>query len=260
MMSPWIEICRDAVVEIKAVLAAMPTIAERSQALGRGEGGDITSAIDAAVERVIVSRLEGEDVRIVSEELGVQGDGRWRVVVDPIDGSQNAERGIPYFALSVAVADGDTIDDVVFGFVHDFGPDEEWTAVRGGGAFLNGEPLDSVPGDTIDFLSIEATKASLVAEKLPALAPLTDRVRIMGAQAITFCHLAAGRTDAVACLKPSRSVDLAAAQLVARERGFSFGLVDGGTIGEHPLDLVGHSRVVAAGTPELCEQLARALR
>jgi myo-inositol-1(or 4)-monophosphatase len=259
-LRPWLEICRAAVVDSRAILARMPSIAERSRAIGQGEGGDITSAIDQAIEGAILSRLANEDVSVVSEELGLYGDGRWTVVVDPIDGSQNAERGIPYFALSVAVADGNTMDDVVFGFVYDFGANEEWTAVRGGGAFLNGSPLPPVPKrETIQFLSIEATKATLVAEKLPALAVLTDRVRIMGAQAITYCHLAAGRTDAVVCLKPSRSVDVAAAQLLVLEQGLAIHLADGGTLGEHPLDLVGRSRFVAAATPELCVQLAAAI-
>ena len=63
-------------------------------------------------------------------------------------------------------------------------------------------------------------------ESLQELAPLTDRVRVMGAQALTYCHLAAGRTDAVVCLKPSRSVDFAAAQLIVRERGFAIELID----------------------------------
>ena len=92
-----------------------------------------------------------DGVRIVSEEIGIKGEGPTTVVVDPIDGSQNAERAIPYFALCVAVAEGDTMDDVVFGFVYDFGANEEWTATRGGGAFLNGEPLsgDAEGGDRV---------------------------------------------------------------------------------------------------------------
>src|SRR5438105_12006251 len=64
------------------------------------------------------------------------------VVIDPIDGSLNAKRGIPHYALSIAVADGDTMADVVFAFVHDFGPGEEWWARRDGGAWLNGARLD----------------------------------------------------------------------------------------------------------------------
>ena len=84
-----------------------------------------------------------------------------RVVVDPIDGSLNAKRGIPFFSISIAVAEGDTMDDVVFGYVYDFGAREEWTATRGGGAFLNGAPLDERPKDELEILSFEATTTAL---------------------------------------------------------------------------------------------------
>jgi myo-inositol-1(or 4)-monophosphatase len=245
---------------VEAVLAEMPTREERERPIGRGEGGDITAALDEAAERVVLRHFDRPDVRIVSEEIGIRGGGALTVCIDPIDGSQNAERGIPYFALCVAVAEGDTMDDVVFGFVHDFGSGEEWTAVRGGGAFLNGEPLGGRPKDAIEFLSIEATRAELVLSGLAKLAPLTDRVRIMGAQAITFCHLAAGRTDAVISLKPSRSVDFAASQLLVRERGFSILAVDGPELGTIPLDLKARSRICAAGRLELASAIAAAVR
>jgi myo-inositol-1(or 4)-monophosphatase len=238
----------------------MPTREERERPVGQGKGGDITAALDEAAERVVLEYFDGPGIRIVSEEIGIRGDGDLTVCVDPIDGSQNAERAIPYFALCVAVAEGRTMDDVVFGFVHDFGSGEEWTAERGGGAFLNGEPLTGAPKDHIQFLSIEATRAELVYTSLEKLAPLTDRVRVMGAQAITFCHLAAGRTDAVAVLKPSRSVDFAASQLLVRERGFTIHAVDGPELGTIPLDLEARSRICAAGSEELALQIAAALR
>jgi myo-inositol-1(or 4)-monophosphatase len=259
-LKPWLELCRAAVADVKVVLAEMPTRDERERPVGQGKGGDTTAAIDEATESVVLPYFDRPGVRIVSEEIGIKGEGGVTVLVDPIDGSQNAERAIPYFALSVAVAEGDTIDDVLFGFVYDFGANEEWTAVRGGGAFLNGEPLTGRPKDFIEFLSIEATRAALVLDRLEHLAPLTDRVRIMGAQAITFCHLAAGRTDAVACLRPSRTVDFAAAQLLVRERGFSILAVDGPELGTIPLDLVPRSRICAAGSEELAWQIAAALR
>lgn len=258
-MSPWLELCRAAAADVKVVLAQMQTREERERPIGRGKGGDITGALDEAAERAVLAHFDRDDIRIVSEEIGIKGDGAITVLVDPIDGSHNAERAIPYFALSVAVAEGGTMDDVVFGFVHDFGAGEEWTAVRGGGAFLNGEPLTGSPKETIQLLSIEATTAVLVLDRLTALAPLTDRVRIMGAQAITFCHLAAGRTDAVAVLKPSRTVDFAAAQLVVRERGFSIQAIDGPPLRTIPLDLAARSRICAAGSDELVAQLAEAL-
>jgi myo-inositol-1(or 4)-monophosphatase len=258
-VSPWLELCRAAAADVKAVLAVMPTRDERERPIGLGKGGDITGALDEAAERAVLAHFDRDDVRIVSEELGIKGDGPITVLVDPIDGSHNAERAIPYFALSVAVADGDTIDDVVFGFVYDFGANEEWTAVRGGGAFLNGEPLTGRPKESIEFLSIEATRAALVLDRLAVLAPLTDRVRIMGAQAITFCHLAAGRTDAVVCLRPSRPVDFAASQLLVRERGFAIEAIDGPPLGTIPLDLEARSRICAAGSGELVAKIAQAL-
>jgi myo-inositol-1(or 4)-monophosphatase len=258
-MSPWLERCRAAVADVKTVLAAMPTHAERARPVGRGAGGDMTGALDKAAEEAVLAHFELADVRVVSEEVGIRGAGRTTVLVDPIDGSQNAERAIPYFALCIAVAEGETMDDVFFGYVYDFGANEEWTALRGGGAFLNGVGLTGRPRDPIEFLSIEATRASLVAEQLPRLAPLTDRVRIMGAQALSFCHLAAGRTDAVVCLKPSRAVDFAASQLLLRERGFSILAIDGPPVGELPLDLEGRSRICAAANGDLTAALAAAL-
>jgi myo-inositol-1(or 4)-monophosphatase len=259
-MTPWLDHCRSAVADVKAVLLAMPTREQRERAVGRGMGGDMTAALDKAAEDAVLTHFALEGVRIVSEEVGIRGEGPTTVVVDPIDGSQNAERSIPYFALSVAVADGPTIGDVFFGYVYDFGANEEWTAFRGGGAFLNGEPLTGTPKHPVEFLSIEATRAALVAELLPRLAPLTDRVRIMGAQAVTFCHLAAGRTDAVVCLKPSRSVDFAAAQLLVAERGFATVAIDRPDVSSLPLDLAAHSRICAAGRLEAAELIAAALR
>jgi len=258
-VTPWLELCRAAAADVKAVLAELPSREERGRPVGRGAGGDETSALDQAAEAATLRLFENEDVRIVSEEIGLRGNGRYTVVVDPIDGSQNAERGVPYFCLCIAVADGQTIDDVFFGYVYDFGANEEWYAVRGSGAFLDGEPLMGAPNDEIEMLSLEATKATLVYDSLAVLAPLTDRVRVMGAQALSYCQLAAGRTDAVVCLRPSRAVDFAAAQLIVRERGFAIELFDAPPMGAAPLDLKARSRVVAAGNTELCRLLATAL-
>ena len=198
----------------------MPTRAEREPVVGQGLGGDDTTAIDQAAEEVILARVREAAGAIVSEEVGrVGGVGLPLVVVDPIDGSLNAKRGIPFFSLSIAVAEGETMDDVVFGFVHDFGSREEWTGRRGEGAWLDGQPLGTVrPKDEVEILSFEATRTSLVARDAPKVADLAHRLRIMGSLALSFCHLAAGRVDAVCSLKPARSVDIAAAQLLCRGR------------------------------------------
>jgi myo-inositol-1(or 4)-monophosphatase len=258
-VTDWLQLCRGCVADIRDVLADLPTRHEREPVLRTGEGGDDTTAIDAAAEQVILARFRRDDVRIVSEEAGSSGEGRWTIVVDPIDGSLNAKRGIPFFSLSIAVADGETMDDVVFGYVYDFGTGEEWTATRGGGALLNGEPLTGRPKDTIEILSFEATQTSYVAEKAAAMVGIAERLRIMGSLAITLCHLAAGRIDGVVSLKGARAFDIAAAQLLVRERGFAIDLPDAPPFGAAPLDVEARSRVVAAGTDELCRRLTEAL-
>ena len=237
----------------------MPTRAEREPKVGEGEGGDDTTAIDAAAEAVILARFRGKDVRIVSEEVGIEGDGRWTVVVDPIDGSLNAKRGIPFFSISVAVAEGDTMDDVAFGYVYDFGAREEWTATRGGGALLGGAPITERHKDELEILSFEATTTAYVSENAARFDGVAYRLRVMGSLAVTLCHLAAGRVDGVVSLKPARSVDIAAAQLLVREQGLSIELPDDPPFAAAPLDLEGRSRVVAAGNDELCARLATAL-
>jgi len=261
-LSPWLEACRAAVADVRRVLDELPMRADREPVVGDGEGGDQTTAIDAAAERVILPRFaELDGVDIVSEEAGERlGGGRYRVVVDPIDGSLNAKRGIPFFSLSVAVADGDSMGDVFFGFVHDFGSGEEWTARRGEGAWLDGRPLGAErPKEEIEILSFEATLTSLVADKAAAMVGLAYRLRIMGSLALSLCHLAAGRVDAVCSLKAARSVDIAAAQLLVRECGLEIELPEAPPLEAAPLDLSARSRVVAAAGPEACARVTAAL-
>jgi myo-inositol-1(or 4)-monophosphatase len=260
MKPNWLVLCRAARDDVARVLEELPYRAEREPVVGDGEGGDETTAIDAAAEAVILDRFRGEDVRIVSEEVGSLGNGRWTVVVDPIDGSLNAKRGIPFFSISIAVADGETMGDVVFAYVFDFGAQEEWTATRGGGAFLNGKPITERPKDELEILSFEATTTAYVSENAARFDGVAHRLRIMGSLAITLCHLAAGRVDGVVSLKGARSVDIAAAQLLVLEQGLAIELPDVPTaFAAAPLDLEGRSRVVAAGNQELCSRLATAL-
>jgi myo-inositol-1(or 4)-monophosphatase len=265
-VTDWLDVCRLCVADIREALARLPTRAEREPVLRRGEGGDDTTAIDQAAEDAVVVRLTAleEDFVLVSEELGERAFGRGgarRVVVDPIDGSVNAKRGIPFFSFSLAVAEGGAMEDVTFGYVYDFGTGEEWAAERGGGARLGGELLAGpAPKDGIEILSFEGTTTQAIAAKIARLDGLASRVRVMGSLALSLCHLAAGRVDAVCSLKEARSVDIAAAQLLVREQGLAIELVDLPPFSAAPLDLVPRSRVVAAGSRELVDSVARALR
>jgi myo-inositol-1(or 4)-monophosphatase len=261
-LTDWLATCRAAVEDVRGVLAELPRRSDREPVLRTGMGGDDTTAIDGAVEAAVVARFDEADggFTLVSEELGIREGGPTWVVLDPIDGSINAKRGLPFFALSVAVAEGGTMGDVTFGYVYDFGTGEEWTAERGGGARLNGALLaGEPPKDRIELLALEATRTDLVARHVAPLVGLVHRLRIFGSLALSLCHLADGRIDAVCSLKGARSVDIAAAQLLVRERGYAIDLFETPPFEAAPLDLEGRSRVVAAGTPELAAQIAAAL-
>ncbi len=261
----WLAFSRDCVADLDVALERLPTRAEREPVLRAGEGGDDTTAIDAAAEDAVVARLEalGADLLLVSEELGERtfgSGGSTRVVVDPIDGSVNCKRGIPFFSFSLAVADGPTMDDVRFGYVYDFGVREEWVAERGRGVLLDGSPLDAPPPkEPVEILSLEGTTTRFVADWAPAMIGVAERLRVMGSLALSLCHLAAGRVDAVCSLKPARSIDIAAAQLAVRERGLALELFEDPPFGAAPLDLGQRSRLVAGATPAVCAELAAAL-
>jgi myo-inositol-1(or 4)-monophosphatase len=157
-----------------------------------------------------------------------------RIVIDPIDGSMNARRTIPSFALSFAVAAGPSMEDVAFGYIYDFGPGEEFVAVRGEGARKDGHPIAAPDSDPVlEVVGIEAAKPSLAVPVVAAMKDDVYRLRGIGAIAINLAWVANGRLDGMVSLRPCRSVDAAAGQLIVREAG---GHVE---IGEGPLSGAG---------------------
>src|SRR5262249_60703274 len=86
-LTDWRALCREAVVDVRQVLAELPRRADREPVVGAGEGGDETTAIDQAAERAVLARFGGlDDVTFGSEEVGTLGGGRVHVVIHPIDG------------------------------------------------------------------------------------------------------------------------------------------------------------------------------
>jgi myo-inositol-1(or 4)-monophosphatase len=267
----WLGACRRAAGAVREMLAARPTIAERVEETGsRGEGGDRTLEIDHEAEAAVFAELEalhaaGARFTAVSEERGWVdfGDRGTLLVIDPIDGSVNAKRGLPHYALSIAVAEGATMADVVFGFVQDFGPDEEWVAWRGRGAHLNGNPLDRTLGERrgrngkLELVGFESAEPRWMRESAEALAASAGRVRAIGAIAVSLCQVAAARFDGMVTLKGCRSVDAAAGQLIVREAGGHVAFTAYPDPLAAPLDLEPHSPVAAARTAAGLAQLAR---
>jgi myo-inositol-1(or 4)-monophosphatase len=260
----WLGACRASAQALGEILAGSRAGTERTVETGnRGEGGDRTLVIDQDAEDAVFAQLAllhdaGARFVAVSEERGRVdfGDDGVIVVVDPIDGSLNAKRGMPSHAISIAVADGPTMADVLFGYVYDYGAREEWRAVRGGGALLNDVALaDPTPerrtkDGRLELVCVESAAPRWLAQASDGLLEHVHRVRAMGSVAISLCQVAPPRADGMCSLTATRAVDAAAAQLIVREAG---GLVAYPGFDDPlgaPLDLVPHSPVVAARSPD----------
>lgn len=262
----WLAAFERAADEVRDHLAAVTSNEDRLKETGnRGEGGDRTLVIDAEAETIVfaaLDRLHADGARFtaLSEERGVvdYGSPDALVVIDPIDGSMNAKRGMPSHAVSIALAVGPdvanrgTMADVVCGLVADLGPDERWTAIRGGGAWLDGRPITAAATERLtaegklELVAIESAHPAHVLASGEALLEHVHRLRATGAIAIALCQVAGGRVDAMASLWRCRAVDAAAGQLVVRESGGTVAFGDLATPLEAPLDLIAREPVVAA--------------
>jgi myo-inositol-1(or 4)-monophosphatase len=269
LQADWLTACRTAAQGLREVLLEHPTSRERVVETGdRGEGGDLTLVIDEQAEDAVFAQLDamhdaGARFTAISEERGIvdYGSEEVRVVIDPLDGSLNAKRGMRSYALSIAVADGPTMADVFFGYVYDFGTGEEWTARRGEGAYLDGRQIIDPPPERrtddgrLEMITVENTDPQYMAPAMAGLSEHVNRVRSLGSIAISCCQVAATRADGFITLWRTRAVDVAAAQLIVREAG---GLVAFPAFDEPlgaPLDLEPHSPIVAARSADGLERL-----
>jgi myo-inositol-1(or 4)-monophosphatase len=258
----WLGLCRRAAHAARTAVSELTSTAERSVPQGEGEGGDTTLAVDRAAEDAVFDSLVafGEPLLAVSEERGevsLNGGnerGPVRVVVDPVDGSMNAKRGLPFACVSVAVAAGPRMRDVEVGFVAELDSPRDWWAVRGEGAFLAGERLERLGPGALEVLGLETARPALVAAAAEAIAGIeARRLRVLGSVAAAMCLVAAGRLDAMVTLREVRSVDVAAAQLIVEEAGGAVALPGGDT-----LDLALRTRAAAARDASMVERLRTA--
>jgi myo-inositol-1(or 4)-monophosphatase len=262
----WVGFCRRAAGAAREAVHAYATTAERGVETGRGEGGDPAYVIDRAAEDAIFAEIEalGVPLLAVSEERGeldIGEGGDVRVVVDPVDGSLNAKRGLPFACVSIAIASGPRMDDVEIGWVAELDPrlsaegeprpGRDWWAVRGEGAFRDGEPLPELRPGPLEVLGLETARPELVAASASAIESVgARRIRALGSVAMTLCLVAAGQLDAMLSLRPIRSVDAAAAQLLVKEAGGAVAFP-----ADDELSLEMRSVVLAARDGELLERL-----
>jgi myo-inositol-1(or 4)-monophosphatase len=223
-----------AIAEDLAREAGRLQMRERATLTVRGwkaHANDLVSDVDLASERLIVDGLRAAfpaDGLLAEEGARSAGTSTRRWIVDPLDGTRNYITGAGPWSVCIALQDG---DDTVVAVVHDPGARETFTAVRGAGASLDGQPLRASDcsrlGEAIVGFSFnpspEAKRA--MAEMMPALLPAVGDIRRVPA-ALHLAYLAAGRFDA-GLLVHTKLWDIAAGLLIAAEAGVVLSGPDG---------------------------------
>jgi myo-inositol-1(or 4)-monophosphatase len=220
--------CQENVVEhIRPLLGK---VKEPQPDLGRGAGGDQMKLVDLAAEKAIVEVLlrRGLSFTLVSEESGIKEFGRKTkecyVTVDPIDGTTNLVRGLPFYCSSIAVSDGPLLSSVHAGLVADLFHGSTYTASKDKGAFRDGKRIAPSTvaslSDAVIGLDLNTYKDKQVAPQLSDLIQNTKHIRHFGANALELCYVAEGLTDAFVDIRRKlRTTDVAASFLVIKEAG-----------------------------------------
>lgn len=237
------------------------TSPHRADVVAMGADGSPTEEIDRVAEARILSCLdaEGVDWDLLSEEIGhVRRGGRRLLVADPIDGSHNALRGIPFATVSLALGSG-TLDGVDLGVVHDLTTGQTFWGIRGQGAYRDGRRLRPRASGGRPSLLL-ANLGAHATERVPQFAARARRVRALGCASREILLVAEGGADAYMFdNRPEnrnlRVTDIAAAYRILLEAGGGMSDAAGRPIGDTPLDLSAHTSVLAWGDSALLPAL-----
>ncbi len=196
--------------------------------LGIGAGGDKKNPIDLVAETAITNTLQRHNVSftLISEESGTieygQTPDEHYVTTDPIDGSTNLTRGIPFYATSIAVSTKPTLNTVHTALVADLFHNITYTAQKGKGAKRNTKQITpsktTLLEEAVIGIDINTFKIKELIPKLTSLVQKTKHIRHLGANALELCYVADGTTDAFIDIRGKlRTTDTAAAWLIINE-------------------------------------------
>lgn len=215
---------------------------------------DLVSDADRDAERMLVARIQGErpgDGVLGEEGAAADSETGLTWVIDPLDGTVNFLFGIPVWAVSVAVEDG---DGALAGVVYNPNSRESFAAARGSGASLNGKTVEvSGRPDLATALvgtgfSYDSTARAIQADIVRRVLPEVRDVRRAGSAALDLCSVACGRLDGL-YEAPMERWDKAAGLLIVEEAG--------GRWSEMPPPVAGMSPGVIASGRGLHEELRK---
>ena len=233
--------------------------------LERGAGGDRTFPVDRLAEDIILSGLRGLKLKlhVVSEEAGIldmEGAGEpITLAIDPVDGSKNAVAGISFFAASIAAGHGGRLGDIESGYVINLVTGDEYWAVRGGGAFLNGLPIRCQSGPELKLALFEASSPARHLRRILPLLEGAAKTRCMGSIALDLALLASGAASFFVSPAQSRSFDYAAGYLLVKEAGGIFTGTDGNDLDGLEIGLEKGSPLLASANQRIHTAALKAL-
>jgi myo-inositol-1(or 4)-monophosphatase len=245
-------------VHTKTKSLAGTTLASRH--MGRGAGGDISRRIDLIAEKTVIDiiRERGIEATIIGEECGrIEGRRQGYIVMDAIDGTTNAVRGIPFFCCSIAYATDFFLSAVTDAAIIDLTRGDLYYASKNKGAFLNGKRISvkrESPPDYIIGINMSGFKPAIVERLAPVIAE-DYHIRQFGANALEMCFLARGFLDAYIDLRGKiRPTDIAAGYLIAKEAGAKIYSGDGSSL-ESDLDVKTRLSYAAVANDKIRKQL-----
>lgn len=229
--------------------------------LGIGAGGDPIKQIDLAAENAIINTLLDHSVSftLISEESGIERYGKkpdeCYVTADPIDGSTNLMRGIPFYATSIAVSTKPVLNTVYAAMVTDLFHDVTYTAQKGKGAYRDNRRIapsdDASLEEAVIGVDLNSYKTERITSQLISLIKRTKHLRHFGANALELCYVADGTTDAFIDIRGKlRTTDTAAAWLIIQEANAKITTVEGKPL-NNKLDPKEKVEFVAAGNPKM---------
>lgn len=243
--------------EVERTVRGMANKADFGEDLGIGADGTSTKLIDDVAEQACFKVLE-EKLNVLSEEAGfIDNNAEKTLVMDPIDGTHNAIRGIPFYALSLAVGQSQ-LSDVECGLVRNLVTGDTFWAEKGEGAFLNDRTIKTRrfdPKDTMFTVYI----GERATPKAITIATIPRRGRALGCASLEMCLVANGAFDVYYLnYSPSkysmRVIDIAASTLILREAGGEV-FNDIYDILEMSFDLKDRANVIAVGDIRALEHL-----
>ena len=261
----WAELLAHATEKVQRSVSEIAAGRNRRLVVGTGAAGDKTLLADRKAEEELLSALfRVEGLRVLSEEAGNKGDAKADLVavVDPLDGSSNFERGIPFYCTSVAIADGGSLTELSHALVRDLVTGDVYYAEKGKGARKNGRVIRTAKTADLSnaVLGIDISKANR--ETIAGLERVigTGKQQVhYGANALELCYLADGRIDASIDIRGRmRVTDFAGGYLIAKEAGAVFSSDDEGEL-DIPLDLDARFGFVASANRTVHRQILERL-